>query len=94
MESATFHLHSEDLDETVMKSIRTLFPGYITISVERQEPKEITNPELLARIRESEESDFSYVLEPDEWAKLMQKVEEDAPSEEIIDFIATHKVYK
>ncbi len=94
MESVIYHLHAGELDKRFVKSIKSLFRGQnlkLTISPEAQET---ANPDVLEKLRMSEESATSYILPSSDWDKLMLQVEEDTPADEIIRFVQSYRVNK
>jgi hypothetical protein len=70
MSSVVFHIESQELDSQFLKKLKALFKGQkLTITV-TPEPKEITNPELLATLAHNEQSAISYALPADDFDKL------------------------
>jgi hypothetical protein len=70
MDSVVFHLERQELDQQFLKRLKSLFKGHrLTITV-TPEPKEITNPELLATLAHNEQSDISYTMSADEFDKI------------------------
>ncbi len=76
MSSVVFHLESQELDSKFLKNLKSLFKGQkITITV-TTEPKEITNPKLLEKIKQSEESK-GYIIPSDELTVLAERFIDD-----------------
>ena len=70
MNSMVFNVESQELDYAFFKNIKSLFKGQkLTITV-TPEPKEITNPKLLATLAHNEQSDISYTMSADEFDNI------------------------
>ena len=90
MDSVVFHLESQELDYAFFKNIKSLFKGQkLTITV-TPEPKEITNPDLLAKLSRSEESDIEYTIPAQDFVTLTDRFFEDND----FDIIGAIKSYK
>lgn len=77
MQSVTYHLDAGELDDRLIDSIKSLFKsGRVTVTVETGE-KEITNTDLLEKIRKNQSSAVSYVFEGDAFDKISNKLLND-----------------
>lgn len=77
MQSVTYRLDASELDERLIDSIKSLFKsGRVMVTVEPDE-KEITNIELLEKIKKNQSSAISYVFEGDAFDEISRKLLED-----------------
>lgn len=90
MNSIVFNVESQELDLAFLKRLKSLFKGQrLTITV-TPEPKEITNPELLARLAHNEQSDISYTMSAEEF----DKIADSFFSNHDFDVVSAIKAYK
>ena len=77
MQSVTYYLDASELDDRLIDSIKSLFKsGRVTVTVETGE-EEITNTDLLRKIRKNQSSTVSYVFEGDAFDEISDKLLND-----------------
>ena len=90
MDSIVFHLDSQELDLAFVKSLKSLFKGQkLTITV-TPEAKEITNPDLLAKLARNEQSTVEYTIPAKDFTTLANRFLENND----FDVVEAIKSYK
>jgi hypothetical protein len=89
MSSVVFHIESQELDNKFLKNLKSLFKGQKLMITVTPEPKDITNPELLEKIRRSEQSK-GYTVPSDDFNALVDRFEKNDDFD-IAEAIKTYK---
>ena len=92
MDAVIYHLHADELDKKLLKSIKALFKGRITLTISA-DTEEQTQPSLQDIIEEGEKVGYSYKFSAEEFSRIASDFEKN-PDMDVTSVFEAHKVYK
>jgi hypothetical protein len=94
MESAVFHLKSEELDTRFIESVKAFFKNrHIKVTITTEEPQSVSDAELLEAVERGQKADFVYTIPSNEFDRITDRFLND-PNFDIISAIKGFKTTK